>query len=102
VAKAYRRFSAEFKLRLGESYLAGNGSLKGLAFQAGIEHSLLHYWVKRYHAGELTLDIVREEAITEAESKIAALVRKVGQLTMERELLNRGAHRLGGHLKSGH
>jgi transposase-like protein len=64
VAKAYRRFSAEFKLRLVESYLAGDGSLKGLATQAGIDHSLLHHWVKRYHAGELTLDIVREEAIT--------------------------------------
>lgn len=90
MAKAYRRFSAEFKLRLVESYLAGDGSLKGLATQAGIDHSLLHYWVKRYHAGELTLDIVREEAITEAELKIAALERKVGQLTMELELLKGG------------
>ncbi len=90
MAKAYQRFSAEFKLRLVESYLAEDRSLKGLATQAGIDHSLLHYWVKRYHAGELTLDIAREEAITEAELKIAALERKVGQLMMELELLKGG------------
>ena len=63
MAKAYRRFSAEFKLRLVESYLTEDGSLKGLATQVGIDHSLLHYWVKRYHAGKLTLDIAREDAI---------------------------------------
>ncbi len=90
MAKADRRFSTEFKLRLVESYLAGDGSLKGLATRAGIDHSLLHYWVKRYQIGELTLDLAREEAITEAELKIAALARKVGQLTMELELLNGG------------
>ncbi len=50
----------------------------------------MQYWVKRYHAGELRLDIAREEAITEAELKIAALERKVGQLTMGLELLKGG------------
>ncbi|MCZ8206211.1 transposase [Gemmatimonas sp.] len=48
MAKSYRRFSAEFKLRLVESYLAGDGSIKGLATQAGIDHSLLHYWLNKY------------------------------------------------------
>lgn len=90
MAKSYRRFSTEFKLRLVESYLAGDGSIKGLATQAGIDHSLLHYWINKYRAGELTLDVAREESLTEAEQKIAALERKVGQLTMELELLKGG------------
>jgi transposase len=55
MTKSYRRFSTEFKLRLVESYLAGDGSIKGLATQAGIDHSLLHYWINKYRAGGLTV-----------------------------------------------
>ena len=90
MAKSYRRFSTEFKLRLVEAYLAGEGSIKGLANGAGIDHSLLHYWLGKYRVGELTLDVAREETMHEAEQKIAALERKVGQLTMELDLLKRG------------
>ncbi len=90
MAKTYRRFSSEFKLQLVEAYLAGAGSMKGIATGAGIEHSLLHYWIAKYRAGELSLDVVREETLVESEQKIAALERKVGQLTMELELLKRG------------
>jgi transposase-like protein len=88
--KTYRRFSTEFKLRLVEAYLAGEGSIKGLATRAGIDHSLLHYWIGKYRAGELSLDLRREEELVEAEQHIAALERKVGQLTMELELLKKG------------
>ena len=53
--KTYRRFSTEFKLRLVEAFLAGEGSIKGLATQAGINHSLLHYWLgKEYRRVRLT------------------------------------------------
>ena len=83
MAKSYRRFSREFKLQLVEAYFAGEGSLKGLARGAGIDHSLLHYWLGKYRVGELTLDIAREETMHDAEQNIAALERKVGQLTME-------------------
>lgn len=59
MATSYRRFSTEFKLRLVESYLAGDGRNKGLVTQAGTDHSLLHYWLNKYRAGELTLDVAR-------------------------------------------
>ena len=87
MAKSCRRFSTEFELRLVDPYLAGDGSIKGLATTAGIDHSLLLYWINKYRAGELTLDLAREESLAEAEQKVAALERKVGQLTMELELL---------------
>jgi transposase-like protein len=90
MAKTYRRFSTEFKLGVVEAYLAGEGSLKGLATKAGVDHSLVHYWLKKYHAGELSLDLLREEASVEDAQHIAALERKVGQLTMELALLKRG------------
>jgi transposase len=86
----YRRFSREFKLGVVEAYLAGEGSLKGLATKAGVDHRLVHYWLKKYHAGELSLDVLREEQLVETEQQIAALERKVGQLTMELDLLKRG------------
>ena len=89
--KTYRRFSTEFKLGVVEAYLAGEGSLKGLATKAGVDHSLVHYWLKKYHAGELTLDAQREEDLIETAQHIAALERKVGQLTMELDLLKRGS-----------
>ena len=34
MGKTYRRFSTEFKLRLVEAYLAGQGSMKRLATEA--------------------------------------------------------------------
>ncbi len=88
--KTYRRFSTEFKLGVVEAYLAGEGSLKGLATRAGVDHSLLHYWIGKHRAGELSLDLAREEQLVESEQQIAALERKVGQLTMELDLLKRG------------
>ena len=88
--KTYRRFSTEFELRLVEAFLAGEGSMKGLATQAGINHSLLHYWLGKYREGTLSLDVRREEELVEAEQPIAGLERKVGQLTMELDLLKRG------------
>ena len=77
MATTYRRFSTEFKLGVVEAYLAGEGSLKGLATKAGVDHSLVHYWLKKYHAGELSLDLFREEASVEDAQQIAALERKL-------------------------
>jgi hypothetical protein len=45
---------------------------------------------EKYRKGELTLDVQREEQLLESEQKIAALERKVGQLTMELDLLKKG------------
>ena len=46
MAKTYRRFSTAFKLGVVEAYLASEGSLKGLVTKAGVDHSLVHYWLK--------------------------------------------------------
>jgi transposase len=85
--RRHRRYSTEFKLRLVEAYLAGEGNARVLATQHGLSHSLLLIWVEKYQKGELTLDVQREEQIGEYEQKIAALERKVGQLTMELDLV---------------
>jgi transposase len=88
--RRHRRYSTEFKLCLVEAYLAGEGSANGVAKQYGIPRSLVLIWAEKYRKGELTLDVQREEQLLESEQKIAALERKVGQLTMELDLLKKG------------
>jgi transposase-like protein len=88
--RRHRRYNTAFKLKLVEAYLAGDGSAQGLAHEHAICHSLLLLWAEQYRKGELTLDVQREEQLQEAALKIAALERKVGQLTMELDLLKKG------------
>ena len=88
--RRHRRNSTKFKLRLVEACLAGEGNARGLVTQHGLFHSLLLIWVEKYRKGELTLDVQREEQIGEYEQKIAALEGKVGQLTMELDLVKKG------------
>ncbi len=91
--RRHRRYSTEFKLRLVEAYLAGEGSANGLARQHGVCRSLLMIWVEKYRKGELTLDVQREEQIQEYEQKIALLERKVGELTIELDLVKKSLSR---------
>jgi transposase len=86
----HRRFSFEFKRRLVLDFLEGREGLRELARKYSISRSLLRQWLQKYEAGQLTdeLDPIR---IAEYEGKIAELERKVGQLTMEVDLLKKGA-----------
>ena len=88
-----RRYGVEFKLQLVRSYLAGEGILKGIAAQHGLNHSLLLCWIKKFQAGELTDDDHLADQIHEYQAQIAALERKVGQLTMELDVQEKGAAR---------
>ncbi len=90
MSQTYRRYSTEFKLGLVEAYLAGRGSIRRLSTEAGVYHSVLHYWLRKYERGELSVELQHEEDLRESERKVAALERKVGQLTMELDLLKEG------------
>ena len=43
----------DFKLRVVGEYLAGEGSMNGIAVRHGICYSLLDMWVKKFQRGEL-------------------------------------------------
>jgi hypothetical protein len=49
-------------------------------------------WLTQYDRGELDADEVEASVLAEYEAKIAALERKVGQLTMELDLLKKKPH----------
>jgi transposase len=54
------------------------------------KRELLRTWVKKYEAGEFASDGPTRPDRRAYEAKIAGLERKVGQLTMELDLLKKG------------
>ena len=86
----YRTYSVEFKRQVVEEHLAGGTSLNQLARRHDISRELLRTWVRKYEAGEFVPSELPEADRRAYEAKIANLERKVGQLTMELDLLKKG------------
>jgi transposase len=87
----YRTHTVEFKRQVVEEHLNGGASLNELARRHDLSRELLRIWVRKYEAGAFTGDDGPSKADRRAyEAKIAGLERKVGQLTMELDLLKRG------------
>ena len=86
----YRPYTVEFKRRVAEEHLGAGTSLNELARRHDISRELLRTWVRKHEAGELAggRPVTPDRRAYEAE--IAGLERKVGQLTMELDLLKRG------------
>ena len=87
----YRTYTVEFKRRVAEEHLSDGTSLSGLARRHDIARELLRVWVRKHEAGELVGGGRSTTPDRRAyEAKIAGLERKVGQLTMELDLLEKG------------
>ena len=96
MARPYRRHSVEFKRHVVQEYLAGEESLHGLATRHDVCRNLIRAWIEKYEAGAFDEDRETASSLRGYQAKIAALERKVGQLTMELDLLKKGrrfAHR---------
>ena len=85
----YRTYTIEFKRRVAEEHLGGV-SLNELARRHDISRELLRTWVRKHEAGEFAGDGPPKADRRAYEAKIAGLERKVGQLTMELDLLKKG------------
>ena len=86
----YRTHTVEFKRQVVEEHLNGGTSLNQLARRHDISRELLRIWVRKHEAGEFAGDGPAKADRRAYEAKIANLERKVGQLTMELDLLKRG------------
>lgn len=84
-----RRHSTEFKLQVVQAYLEGGAGQRQIARRYEISLNLIQIWLDKYRRGVLTEDEYLEEKTRDYETKIAALERKVGQLTMEVEALRK-------------
>ena len=85
-----RAWTVEFKRQVIEEHLGGGTSLSQLARRHDISRELLRTWVKKYEAGEFAGGGSPGADRRACEAKIAGLERKVGQLTMELDLLKKG------------
>ena len=71
---------------MAQEYLAGE-TLHGLANRHSISRNLIRIWVEKYEAGALDEDVDAADMLQQYESRIAALERLVGRLSLENDLL---------------
>lgn len=87
----HQSFSSEFKRQLAKEFLDGRAGLHELARRHSLSRNLIRLWIRKYEAGEFTDELAEAVYIARYERNIAELERKVGQLTMEVDLLKKGA-----------
>ena len=86
----YRTYTIEFRRRVAEEHLSGGAVLSELARRHDISRELLRSWARKYEAGELAGGEPPKVDRCAYEANTAGLEPKVGQLTMELDLLERG------------
>ncbi|PWC29066.1 transposase [Teichococcus aestuarii] len=82
----YRRHSPQFRLQLCQDIRSGAIGRRDAAKHHNLSTNLLQLWLTQYDRGELSSEEAEASIIAEYEARIAALERKVGQLTMELDL----------------
>jgi transposase len=85
----YRRHTAHFKLQLCSDIRAGALGRRDAQKKFSLSANLIQTWLIQFDRGELTTEEAEADVIAEYEAKIAALERKVGQLTMELDLVKK-------------
>jgi transposase len=88
----YRRHSPQFKLQLCHDIRSGALGRNEARRKYSVSSNLIQLWLTQYDRGELNGEEVEAAVLTDYEAKIAALERKVGQLTMELDLLKKTPH----------
>lgn len=91
---SYRRHSGEFKHQLCVNIRAGKLGRREALRTHGLSANLLQMWLTQYDQGSLNDEVVAASVVAEYEAKIAALERKVGQLTMAIDLLKKTPRRV--------
>ncbi|WP_095205382.1 transposase [Mesorhizobium carmichaelinearum] len=82
----YRRHSTQFKLQLCQDIRSGVIGRRDAQRTYEVSANLIQLWLTQFDRGELNDEEAEASVIAEYEARIAALERKVGQLTMELDL----------------
>lgn len=82
----YRRHSPEFKLQLCRELRSGELGRRDAQLKYGLSAALIHTWLTQFDRGDADMLPIDPVLVAEYEARIAALERKVGQLTMELDL----------------
>lgn len=85
----YRSHSMQFKIQLCTDIRSGVIGRREAQRKYEISANLIQRWLTQFDEGRLHTEEAEVVLIGEYETKIAALERKVGQLTMEIDLLKK-------------
>lgn len=84
----YRRHAPQFKLQLCQDIRSGALGRRDAQKKYSLSANLIQLWLTQFDRGELTGEEVEASVVIDYEA-IAALERKVGQLTMELDLVKK-------------
>ncbi len=82
----YRRHSMQFKLQLCQDIRDGAIGRRDAQRTYRVSANLIQLWLSQFDRGELNQEEAEASVVAEYEGRIAALERKVGQLTMELDM----------------
>lgn len=88
-----RRFSWQFKVQLCSDIRSGHISRSEAQRKHRLSGEVMTYWLGQFDRGELSQDLDEPTVAEERELTIAALQRKVGELTMQIDLLKKTPRR---------
>ncbi len=89
MARRYRAHSLQFKRQIAQEFLSGVYSMHAIARRNDVSRTLVARWAQQYVTGELAGLSAAEIERRELEGRVALLERKLGQLTLENELLKK-------------
>ena len=89
MAHRYRTHSVQFKRKVAQEFLSGAFAMNAVAKRHDVSRTLVARWTQLYAAGELSGLNATELDRRELETRVALLERKLGQLTLENELLKK-------------
>lgn len=90
--KGYKKHSSEFKAKIALSVLRDEASATELAQQHKLHVTQIYKW-KRQLLDNMARAFDGEEASSAWSEREAELLRKIGELTLERDFLSRGLGR---------
>jgi len=85
----YRRHAPEFKIQLCQDIRSAAIGRRDAAEKYTLSTNLIQLWLPQYDREELSAEEAEALVITGYEAKIAAIERKVGQLTTELDLVKK-------------
>jgi transposase len=90
VAKGpYRRHSTEFKLHVSSEIRSGQLGRREAQKKYKLSDNLIQQWLARYDLQTLQGRVVKADSLDACQARVAALERKIGQLTMALDGLDR-------------